>query len=124
MRKPSPDVDKAVWYLDCATNLNPQFSEAIDMKEKLTGHVVETSDNATIRSFVTRSILADMATESPAPIAKPEDSTRPGASEKPDDSAPRDPSLGDPSNTAPRPSADPEKVSPPATQPSVASGGE
>jgi type IV pilus assembly protein PilQ len=62
--KPNPDRKKALWYLSCATNLNPMFIEAIDLKQKITGVEVTTSDNSTIRSFVKRMILADVP---PAP---------------------------------------------------------
>jgi hypothetical protein len=59
MRKDNPDRPKAIWYLDAATNLNPRFLEAIQMKQELTGEVLTTSDNSSIRSFVSRAILAD-----------------------------------------------------------------
>ena len=32
-----------MWHLDCATNLNPKFLEAIEMKEEITGKEVTTS---------------------------------------------------------------------------------
>jgi type IV pilus assembly protein PilQ len=59
MRKTSPDRQKAIWYLDSATNLNPRFIEAIQMKQDLTGDVVTDVDNNTIRSFVAKQILAE-----------------------------------------------------------------
>jgi type IV pilus assembly protein PilQ len=59
MRKEQPDRQKALWYLDSAINLNPRFLEAIQMKQDLTGQVLSTADNSSIRSFVTRAILAD-----------------------------------------------------------------
>jgi type IV pilus assembly protein PilQ len=59
MNKPNPDRQKALWHLDCATNLNPSFLEAIKMKERLSGHEVTTVDNSTSRDFVKRMILAD-----------------------------------------------------------------
>jgi type IV pilus assembly protein PilQ len=59
MRKEAPDRQKAIWYLDSATNLNPTFSEAIQMKQQLTGQVLSTSDGSSVRSFVSRAILAD-----------------------------------------------------------------
>jgi len=59
MRKDNPDRQKAIWYLDSATNLNPKFLEAIQMKQDLTGQVLTTSDNSSIRSFVSRAILAE-----------------------------------------------------------------
>jgi type IV pilus assembly protein PilQ len=69
MNKPNPDVDKAIWHLNCATNLNPLFSEAIAMKEKLTGKEVTDVDNSTIRSFVQRAIIEDTAPPATQPAA-------------------------------------------------------
>ena len=40
MDKPNPDRKKALWHLDCATNLNPKFIEAIELKAQLTGEEV------------------------------------------------------------------------------------
>ena len=37
MNKPKPDRKKALWHLDAATNLNPKFVEAIELKQQLTG---------------------------------------------------------------------------------------
>jgi type IV pilus assembly protein PilQ len=59
MAKPRPDRGKALWNLDCATNLNPTFSEAIALKQELTGKEIVTSDGSTIRGFVQRAILED-----------------------------------------------------------------
>ncbi|MGD0387999.1 MAG: hypothetical protein ABSC42_03505 [Tepidisphaeraceae bacterium] len=63
MAKPKPDVNLALWHLDCAINLNPTFIEAIDLKEKITGVQVTDVDNSTIRSFVRRQIMAETAVE-------------------------------------------------------------
>jgi type IV pilus assembly protein PilQ len=57
LNKPTPDTKKAIWYLDCATNLNPKFSEAIALKSRTTGKEVASVDNSSIRHFVTRQIL-------------------------------------------------------------------
>jgi hypothetical protein len=59
MAKPNPDRKRALWHLDCATNLNPKFNEAIEMKAQLTGEEVTSVDNSTIKSFVSRVALAD-----------------------------------------------------------------
>jgi type IV pilus assembly protein PilQ len=59
LSKPHPDLNLARWNLDCATNLNPHFLEAIDLKEKVTGEVVTTSDNSSVRSYVRREIMAE-----------------------------------------------------------------
>jgi type IV pilus assembly protein PilQ len=76
MSKSNPDSKKAMWYLDCATNLNPKFIEAIKMKETLTGHEVTSVDNSTFRGFVRRQIMAERgsraATENNEPIVEPE----------------------------------------------------
>jgi hypothetical protein len=65
MRKDNPDRQKAIWYLDSATNLNPKFLEAIQMKQDITGQVLTTADNSSIRSFVARAILAEKTSPNP-----------------------------------------------------------
>jgi type IV pilus assembly protein PilQ len=57
MNKVNPDRKKAIWYLNCATNLNPTFLEAINLKQKLTGHEVTDVDNSAIREFVRKQML-------------------------------------------------------------------
>ena len=52
------DRDRAMWYLDCATNLNPGFSEALVMKQKISGEQMLESDNSSMRHF-----LADLVME-------------------------------------------------------------
>ncbi|HMB95138.1 MAG TPA: hypothetical protein VKK61_03785 [Tepidisphaeraceae bacterium] len=59
MNKANPDRKSALWDLDAATNLNPKFTEAIKMKEDLTGKEMTASDNSSVRSFVSRSIMTD-----------------------------------------------------------------
>jgi hypothetical protein len=59
LNKPNPNNQKALWHLDCATNLNPKFIEAIDLKQKVTGREVTTVDNSSIRTFVRDMVLAD-----------------------------------------------------------------
>ena len=59
LAKATPDRKKALWHLDCATNLNPKFTEAIELKAQLTGEEVTSADNSTIKSFVQRMALAD-----------------------------------------------------------------
>jgi hypothetical protein len=74
MKKPAPCIDAALWHLDCATNLSPEFIEAIHMKEQLTGKIITEADHSTIRSFVRRQIMAERLVtpstqpSSPAPI--------------------------------------------------------
>ena len=67
MNKPNPDRQKAVWHLNCATNLNPKFIEAINLKQKISGTEVTSVDNSAIRSFVRARILADANTTIPIP---------------------------------------------------------
>jgi hypothetical protein len=68
LKKPNADRKKALWHLDCATNLNPKFNEAIALKAQLTGEEVTSSDNSTIRSFVERQTLLDRRRPTTAPI--------------------------------------------------------
>ena len=56
----SPDRRRALYYLDSATNLNPGFIEAIELKERVTGRVVVEADQSSIRSFVRRAVLNDV----------------------------------------------------------------
>lgn len=65
LNKPMPNRNMAVWDLNVATNLNPMFQEAIELKEKLTGRRVTDVDNSSVRSFVTRAILADTKAAAP-----------------------------------------------------------
>lgn len=69
LAKPTPDRAKALWYLDCATNLNPMFIEAMKMKEELTGKQLSAVDNSTVRSFVRRNIMAEKAASAPTKSA-------------------------------------------------------
>ncbi len=57
MSKPNASQDTAMWYLNSATNLNPKFSEAINMKERLTGKQLSAVDNCSFRTFVKRQIM-------------------------------------------------------------------
>lgn len=59
MRKPNPNVDKALWHLNCALNLNPKFLEAIRLKEQLTGRTLASSENSSVRSFLRRQVALD-----------------------------------------------------------------
>jgi hypothetical protein len=71
LNKPNPNMSLVRWHLDCATNLNPQFLEAILLKEKVTGQVVTTVDNSSIRSFVRKQILGEQARASLRPPEEP-----------------------------------------------------
>src|SRR5581483_684363 len=61
LQKEHPDHGKVLWHLDCATNLNPQFTDAIKLKEEITGKQVTASPQSTVQRFVTEQILADKA---------------------------------------------------------------
>ena len=60
LSKPVPNRGVAKWHLDCATNLNPKFVEAIQLREQLTGVELHTADGSSIRSFVRRAVLNDV----------------------------------------------------------------
>jgi type IV pilus assembly protein PilQ len=71
MNKPNPNRDLVLWHLDAATNLNPTFLEAIELKEKVSGKRVTDSDNSMIRAFVSRSVLGTSMANTPAVPATP-----------------------------------------------------
>jgi type IV pilus assembly protein PilQ len=69
--------DSAIWWLNCATNLNPKFTEAIDMKEELTGKVVTQADNSSIRTFLRKEMLMERPSgAAPVPASVPIDVPR------------------------------------------------
>lgn len=61
MNKPHPNRQLALWHLNCAINLNPMFSEAMELRSQVTGKELTSTDDSTIRSFVRRQILAERA---------------------------------------------------------------
>ncbi len=69
MEKPNPDRGRAEWELDCATNLNPAFADAIELKQQISGHVVAEADGSSIRSFVRRAMITDPALPTTMPAA-------------------------------------------------------
>ncbi len=56
----SPNKNLAMWHLNVATNLNPTFLEAIELKEQISGRHVTSVDNSTMHNFVSRAILSDI----------------------------------------------------------------
>jgi type IV pilus assembly protein PilQ len=72
MNKPTPDQKKALWYLNCALDMHPLFSEAIALKSKITGHEATAADNSSIRNFVRDAIMADKASGATLPSDPPE----------------------------------------------------
>jgi type IV pilus assembly protein PilQ len=127
MRKPSPNRKKAIWYLGCATDLNPKFLEAIHLKQSLTGHEVTAVDNSSIRDFVQRQILLDQARATkplaPAPAnlepptfaPAPRPATRPAAMQP----AATRPAATRPAARAPLPPATQAAQAHPTTRPDV-----
>jgi type IV pilus assembly protein PilQ len=71
MAKDKPNKRLALWHLDIATNLNPKFLEAIDLKEKISGRVVTSVDNSSIRSFVRDAVLNETGLTASATSARP-----------------------------------------------------
>ncbi len=73
MNKPNANRRLAMWQLDCATNLNPTFKEAIDMKQTLGARELTTVDNSIIRDFVRHRVMEERAAgpRSAAPAAAP-----------------------------------------------------
>jgi type IV pilus assembly protein PilQ len=75
---------RVLWHLNSAINLNPKFSEAIDLKQRITGREVSGADGSSIRGYVSRAILADRPA---APVAPPptrtESPVRPAAPTNP-----------------------------------------
>jgi type IV pilus assembly protein PilQ len=68
---------KVLWHLNSAINLNPKFSEAIELKQRVTGKEVTGVDNSSVRGFVTRMILNDkVPSAAPAPT-RTEGETKP-----------------------------------------------
>jgi len=61
MDRKKPNRLSALWHLNMATNLNPKFAEAIDLKARLQGVEVTSVDNSTIRGFVTDAVIRDRA---------------------------------------------------------------
>jgi hypothetical protein len=123
LHKPNPDLNLVRWHLDCATNLNPQFLEAIKLKESLTGQFLSLSDNSSIRSFVRREMLAE-AQETPSePAPKylkiaPED--KPATQPSVDATPAAQPAVAEAPTTQPSVAEVPVAPAAPTTQPSVA----
>ena len=66
MARSKPDRKRALWHLDCAINLNPKFLEAHRMKEELTGTMLTSSDNSSIRHFLRKQVMAERAPKTAA----------------------------------------------------------
>ena len=76
MAKDHPNRKSALWHLGCATSLNPKFIEAIEMKQELTGREVTAADGSSIRNYVRKAMLEDVApVSSTKPATRPSDTT-------------------------------------------------
>jgi type IV pilus assembly protein PilQ len=77
MNKPHPDRSKALFHLNCAINLHPEFTEALDMRSEVTNREMRATDNSDIRYFLRRQVLAEKAhggaTETSPPASVPID---------------------------------------------------
>jgi type IV pilus assembly protein PilQ len=108
MAKDRPNRKSALWHLNCATNLNPKFIEAIEMKQELTGREITAADSSSIRGYVRRAMLEDVA-----PVSSTKPSTRPSDTTL---------SYGAPTTQplAAAPATQPLMAEAPSTQPTVA----
>ncbi|MDB5303408.1 MAG: pilQ [Phycisphaerales bacterium] len=127
MNKPKPDRSKALFHLNCAINLHPEFAEAIDMRSQVTNREMRAADNSNIRYFLRRQVLAEQAhpgtTEVSPPASVPIDppaSSQPAAqtakpAEKVEAFAPK---FSEPA-TQPAQPAKPAVAAAPVTQPAT-----
>jgi type IV pilus assembly protein PilQ len=69
LAKANPDRGKVMWNLNAATNLNPKFIEAIELKQQMTGHDIQSVDNSISRDFVRNLALSDMKRVDTAEVA-------------------------------------------------------
>ena len=123
MNKPHPNRKVALWHLNCAINLNPMFTEAMELRAQITGKEVTAVDNSSIRAFVKRQVLEDKA---------PANDTVPGAvvpieaapaSQTRDQNGP-EPKAQPAAIGAGEPTTQPAVADAPATQPAVATDDE
>jgi type IV pilus assembly protein PilQ len=75
MAKEHPNRKSALWHLDSALNLNPKMLEAIEMKQELTGKEVTGTDGSSVRYYVRKAILEDVAGPATRPSTRPSDVT-------------------------------------------------
>jgi len=59
LAKPNPNKSSVLFNLNAATNLNPTFVEATDLKRQVTGRVVTSIDSSATRRFVRELIKAE-----------------------------------------------------------------
>ncbi|QOV90233.1 secretin and TonB N-terminal domain-containing protein [Humisphaera borealis] len=104
LRKENPDRQKALWYLNSATNLNPKFSEAVDLKSKVSGIEASASDNSSIKHFVAKMVMDEKGKEF----------------KYPSDTPPIEVPSGERSVKAKKSDSEPKEVSAPSSQPALA----
>lgn len=83
LKKPHPNNQKVLWHLDCATNLNPKFMEAIELKARVSGKEVTAVDNSSIRTFVRDMIMNDREPGSAVPPTRTGDEKAPAKGSDP-----------------------------------------
>jgi hypothetical protein len=105
--KPKAKNQKVLWHLNAALNLNPKFSEAMALKQQVSGKVISTSESGNVRGLVTRMILNDRVGGPAAPPAPRTEETKPAIPSIPQASTqePSNPAGQEP--TGQKPQADP-----------------
>lgn len=123
MSKDNPRRKRANYYLNAATNLNPTFIEAIELKERLTGRVVVEADQSTIRSFLRRAMIQDVRKPDNDPvIPEPVDlmeTSEEAPTTQPADSGEEMNLLTKRQASVSAPTREAGRVTPPATRPST-----
>jgi type IV pilus assembly protein PilQ len=88
MSKPNGDQNKALWNLNAATNLNPKFIEAIELKQQITAKELTTVDNSLSRDFVRDMITKDLARMDAVPHVNPTPTKSPVPTKKDEEAEP------------------------------------
>lgn len=107
--------DRVLWHLDCATNLRPLFSEAIELKQEISGEQLTVSDDSSFRGFLRAAILNDVAPAKVEPEVAPVAPDAATTEEKSEAPAQQD---ATPAVAAPE-EAQPSVATPPAAEPSL-----
>jgi hypothetical protein len=69
MAKPAPDMDKAIWLLDCAITANPQNVQAIQLNQKLVANRLGQTGDATVQAYI-RQLTLKQTSDSTADAGK------------------------------------------------------
>ena len=125
MNKDHPDKARAIWYLNCATDLNPTFQEAIELKQDISGKEITTVDNSSLYHFVSKAMLADIGSAQKLPSVVPIDpSTQPSSEPTVDLLNPPTtvPTVASAATTSPttQPAVAPIAIAVPTTTPTIA----